>query len=110
MLQEELRAVYAEPLPETTATIALPLTALQALPEGVEVCRHQGRTRARVVRKGDTLTVQAVSDSVLRMVTVYGESRRVERKEQQCHWKWLLAGMLLLVVWRNVSSPRRDNV
>ena len=96
-VQEEMRAVYAEPLPEVTAQIALPLETLKALPEGVEVGRRNDRVRTSVVRQGDSVVVRAVCDSVLRQVMVYGE-RKVEREEAPPRYGWIVLLVLLVLL------------
>ena len=75
----------------------MPLEALKALPEGVEVGRRNDRVRTSIVRQGDSVVVRAVSDSVLRQVTVYGE-RKVEREETRPRYGWFVLVVLLLFI------------
>lgn len=50
-------------LPETKATLHLPLQSLLSLPEGSGYHTHQGKTRLSLTRRGDSLEAVATTDS-----------------------------------------------
>ena len=101
--QEMKMEVRAQPLPEVTAQIALPMDELRALPEGVAVERRNQRARAILERRGDTLMVRATCDSMLRQVTIYGE-RKAEGRKANNDWKILL---VIIVVAVGIGSILR---
>ncbi|MCM1151159.1 MAG: hypothetical protein NC209_05705 [Alistipes sp.] len=57
-----------EPLPARQVAVALPLASFGALPEGVPVSAREGPLRVEVRHRGDSLTIEAHSDSVPRTV------------------------------------------
>lgn len=50
-------------LPETKATLHLPLQSLLSLPEGSGYHTQQGKTRLSLTRRGDSLEAVATTDS-----------------------------------------------
>lgn len=60
--------VAQESVPGGRAVVAVPLAALDSLPEGAGFGAREGRTAVAVRRLGDELVVEARSDSVARRV------------------------------------------
>lgn len=76
-LREEI-IVDSEPVPAREVAAAVPLAALQELPEGARFVARQGSLAVAAQRRGDTLVVTARSDSLPRKAvrTVRTEIRR----------------------------------
>ena len=51
-------------LPETKATLSLPLSTLLDLPEGAGFHSRQGKTHIALTRRGDSLLAEATTDSL----------------------------------------------
>ena len=57
-------------LPETKATLHLPLSTLLDLPEGAGYHARQGKTSLRLTRRGDSLEAVATTDSQTVLPTI----------------------------------------
>ncbi len=79
MFREEC-IVEQEGIAAGRAAVAIPLAALDSLPEGAVFGAREGHTAVAVRRAGDKLVVEARSDSVARTVT---QVRRFEMRESR---------------------------
>lgn len=71
----ESRIETCDTVAAARAVLVVPLAGVQALPPGAGFAVREGRLSVSAQRQGDTLVVEARSDSMLRAVT------RVERRE-----------------------------
>lgn len=71
----ESRIETCDTVAAARAVLVVPLAGVQALPPGAGFAVREGRLSVSAQRRGDTLVVEARSDSMLRAVT------RVERRE-----------------------------
>lgn len=96
-------ALRAEAIPAETTRLTLSMTALrdQPLPQGAVYQAHKGRLRLQAAMRGDSLVIDAETDSVPRLMessqeelTSSGEEttqqrEQVERIRSPTPWDWL---------------------
>lgn len=82
-LQEEvmeLKATFAEMIPEVTAQVTIPTESLADLPDGAKFGTSNGRASVEAVRQGDNIVVTGRCDSIARQCMLY--ERQATRHRQ----------------------------
>ncbi len=82
-LQEEvteLKATFAELIPEVTAQVTIPMQSLDDLPDGAGYGTTNGRATIEAVRQGDNIVVTGKCDSIARQCILY--ERQASRYRQ----------------------------